>query len=171
PPQASPSGEAADCELGLALRLFDTVLSPQLRAVLPRIDPGEVAAVGPRDAGERAAAGVASLDGQLGALIRPAELTVDRYAAALAGLPPPWWLHHDLDVRGARPLAAVAFPQPGGLAWGQLAGLPATALAADGCAGWSVCVYNPDLDPGHDGADAIISYITQAIIASDQRAR
>jgi arginase len=28
PPQASPSGEAADCELGLALRLFDTVLSP-----------------------------------------------------------------------------------------------------------------------------------------------
>jgi arginase len=90
PPQASPSGEAADCELGLALRLFDTVLSPQLRAVLPRIDPADVAAVGPRDAGELAAAGVASLDGQLGALIRPAELTVDRYAAALAGLPPPW---------------------------------------------------------------------------------
>jgi len=78
PPRASPTGEAADCELGLALRLFDTVLSPQLRAVLPRIDPADVAAVGPRDAGELAAAGVASLDGQLGALIRPAELTVDR---------------------------------------------------------------------------------------------
>jgi arginase len=171
PPQASPSGEAADCELGLALRLFDTVLSPQLRAVLPRIDPADVAAVGPRDAGELAAAGVASLDGQLGALIRPAELTVDRYAAALAGLPPPWWLHTDLDVLATSQLAAVDYPQPGGLTWGQLAGLTATALAADGCAGWSVCIYNPDLDPGHDGADAIISYITQAIIASDQPAR
>jgi len=64
----------------------------------------------------------------------------------------------------------VDYPQPGGLTWGQLAGLTATALAADGCAGWSVCIYNPGLDPGHHGADAIISYITQAIIASDQPA-
>jgi len=48
PPPMSPTGEAADCELGLALRLFDTGLSSQLRAVLPRIDPADVAAVGPR---------------------------------------------------------------------------------------------------------------------------
>jgi arginase len=109
------------------------------------------------------AAGLASLDGQLGALIRPAELTADRYAAALARLPTSWWLHTDLDV-----LAAVDYPQPGGLTWGQIASLTATALAADSCAGWSVCIYNPDLDPGRAGADAIISYITQAITASDQ---
>jgi len=82
-----------------------------------------------------------------------------------------WWLHTDLDVLATGQLAAVDYPQPAGLTWGQLAGLTATALAADGCAGWSVCIYNPDLDPGHDGADAIISYITQAIIASDQPAR
>jgi hypothetical protein len=41
---------------------------------------------------------------------------------------------------------------------------------ADGCAGRSVCIYNPDLDPGHHGADAFISYITQAITASNQLA-
>jgi hypothetical protein len=41
---------------------------------------------------------------------------------------------------------------------------------ADGCAGLSVCIYNPDLDPGHHGADAFISYITQAITASNQLA-
>lgn len=104
PPRASPAGEAADCELGLALRLFDAGLSSQLRAVLPRIDPADVAAVGPCDADELAAAGLASLDGQLGALIRPSELT-DTYAAALIGLPRPWWLHTDLGV-----LAAVDYP-------------------------------------------------------------
>jgi arginase len=170
PPRMSPTGEAADCELGLALRLFDTGLSPQLRAVLPRIDPADVAAVGPRDTAELAAAGVASLDGQLGALIRPPALTTDRYAAALASLPQPWWLHTDLDVLATTELAAVDYPQPSGLTWGQLAGLTATALAADGCAGWSVCIYNPDLDPGRDGADAIVSYITQAITTSNQPA-
>ena len=171
PPRASPTGEAADCELGLALRLFDAGLSPQLRAVLPRLDPADVVAVGPRDAGELAAAGVATLGGRLGALIRPWELTVDRYAAALAGLPPPWWLHTDLDVLATGELAAVDYPQSGGLTWGQLSALTAAALATDGCAGWSVCIYNPDLDPGRDSADAIISYITEAITTTDQPAR
>ena len=171
PPWVSPTGEAADCELGLALGLSGTGLSPQLRAVLPRLDPADVAAVGPRDSGELAAAGVASLDGQLGELIRPAELTADRYAAALARLPPPWWLHTDLDVLATADLAAVDYPQPGGLTWGQLAGLTATALTTGGCAGWSVCIYNPDLDPGRHGADAIVSDITQAITASNQPAR
>src|SRR6516164_4411321 len=171
PPRASPTGEAADCELGLALRLFDAGLSPRLRAVLPRIDPADVAAVGPRDIGELAAAGAASLGGQLGVLIRPWELTADRYGAALAGLPPPWWLHTDLDVLAIGELPAVDYPQPGCLTWGQLAGLTATALATDGCAGWSVCIYSPDLDSGRDGADAIMRYITQAIAASDQAAR
>jgi arginase len=169
PPRASPTGEAADCELGLALGLFDTGLSPQLRAALPSIDPADVAAVGPRDASELAAAGVASLAGQLGALIRPAELTTDRYAAALAGLLPPWWLHTDLDVLATTELAAVDYPQPGGLTWDQLAGLTATALAADGCAGWSVCIYNPDLDPDRNGADNIIAYLTHAITSPDRR--
>jgi hypothetical protein len=73
---------------------------------------------------------VASLDGQVGALIEPAELTADRLAA-----------------------------------------LTATALAADGCAGWSVCIYNPDLDSGRDGADAIVGYITQAMTARNHPAR
>ena len=63
------------------------------------------------------------------------------------------------------------YPQPGGLTWEQLAGLTATALATGGCADWSVCIYNPDLDPIRGGADTISSYITQAITTSDQPAR
>jgi arginase family enzyme len=51
PPRASPTGEAADCELGLALRMFDDALDPRLRAVLPRIRAGNVIAAGPRDGG------------------------------------------------------------------------------------------------------------------------
>ena len=40
PPGASPTGEAADCELGLALRMFDVGLDSRLSAVLPRIRAG-----------------------------------------------------------------------------------------------------------------------------------
>ena len=39
PPQASPTGEAADCELGLALGLFDAELDPRLRGILPGSAP------------------------------------------------------------------------------------------------------------------------------------
>ena len=38
---------------------------------------------------------------------------------------------------------------------------------SQGCAGWSVCIYNPDLDPGRVGADDIISYIIKAIADAD----
>src|SRR5215469_12704471 len=169
PPRASPTGEAADCELGLALRMFDAGLDPRLRAVLPRIRAGNVIAVGPRDADELAAAGVPTLAGRLRALIRPAELAADGGAAAAASLPAPWWLHTDLDVLATTELAAVDYPQPGGLTWQQLGQLTAAALGAPGCAGWSVCIYNPDLDPDLSGADAIIAYLAQVMTVADGR--
>jgi arginase len=169
PPRQSPTGEAADCELGLVLRLFDDDLGPRLRGALPRIRAGNVVAVGPRDAGELASAGVPSLAGRLRALIRPAQLTADGnagyadYKAAVAALPAPWWLHTDLDALATDNFAAVDYPQPGGLTWRQLSQVTSAALAAGGCAGWSVCIYNPDLDPDRRGADAIIGYITSAL--------
>jgi arginase len=168
PPRLSPTGEAADCELGLALRLFDADLAPRLRGVLPRIRARDVVAVGPRDGDELAAAGVPTLAGQLRALIRPAELAASGYSAPVC-LRAPWWLHTDLDVLATSELTAVDYPQPGGLTWSQLSDITSAALAADGCAGWSVCIYNPDLDPGRGGADNIISYITQAITMADHR--
>jgi arginase len=167
-PRLSPTGEAADCELGLALRLFDADLGPRLRGVLPRIRARDVVAVGPRDGDELAAAGVPTLAGQLRALIRPAGLAASGYAAAVC-LRAPWWLHTDLDVLATSELAAVDYPQPGGLTWSQLSDITSAALAAKGCAGWSVCIYNPDLDPGRGGADNIIRYITQAITTADRR--
>ncbi len=166
----SPTGEAADCELGLALRLFDADLDPRLRDGLPRIRAGNVIAVGPRDGDELAAAGVRTLQGQLRALIRPAELATNGCAGAIS-LPAPWWLHTDLDVLATREFSVADYPQPGGLTWQQLSHLTSAALATEGCAGWSVCIYNPDLDPDRRGADDIISYVMQAITGADRRAQ
>ncbi len=109
------------------------------------------------------------LAGQLRALIRPAGFDALKDAAAAALLPAPWWLHTDLDVLASTELAAVDYPQPDGLTWEQLSQITSAALASLGCAGWSVCINNPDLDPGHQGAGHIISYLTKAIAHADGR--
>jgi arginase len=66
PPLASPTGEAADCGLGLALGLFVAVLDPRRRGVLPRIRAADVIAIGPRDHDELAAGGVPALAASCG---------------------------------------------------------------------------------------------------------
>jgi arginase len=170
PPALSPTGEAADCELGLALRLFDDDLDPGLRDALPRIRPDHVVALGPRDGAELEAAGVPTLAGRLRALIGPAHVSVRHAVEAAVALPAPWWLHTDLDVLATAELAAVDYQQPGGLTWQQLGKITDAALAAPGCAGWSVCIYNPDLDPDRHGARAVAGYLSRAISAASTRA-
>lgn len=169
PPDKSPMGEASDSELGLALRMFDRDLDPQLLSVLPRVLPKQVAAIGPRDSEELAQAKVESLAGRLSVLIRPGDGPFDRLLSqarrALAELPRPWWLHVDLDVLASTELTAVDYPQPGGLTWEQLQTLSRMALGTTGCAGWSVCIYNPDLDAERLGARRIIRYMADCVTA------
>ena len=68
------------------------------------------------------------------------------------------------DIVAERPASVRS-----GLTWQQLSQLTSAALATPGCAGWSVCIYNPDLDPGLDGADAIIGYLVKAITGAGPR--
>jgi arginase len=50
---------------------------------------------------------------------------------------------------------------PAGLTWAQLTQVTRTALQAGGCRGWSIGVYNADLDP--DGRDArqVVAYLAE----------
>jgi arginase len=62
-------------------------------------------------------------------------------------------------VLATEALGAVDYRQPGGLDWGQLGELTGAALAVPGCAGWTVAIYNPDLDPGARDAGRIVDYL------------
>ena len=156
PPHESTTGEAADCELGLALGSAPTSLPD-----LGRIEPGLVAVLGARDADELAAAGVPSLRDRVflrtdedlhGRVEEQTEHALDRVGER-------FWLHVDLDVLSTDALAAVDYPQPGGLDWGELATITRRALATGGCAGMSVTIYNPDLDPGQTQAGRIVGFL------------
>jgi arginase len=165
PPHRSLTGEAADCELYLALGLPAEGLPAALAELLPLVAPRQVALIGPRDDAVIARDGVPSLRGtvpmvtDVEVVVRGPAAVAAAAAAEVAATAPAWWLHTDLDVLATDQLAAVDYPQPGGLSWDQLALLTKAALATSGCAGWTVTIYNPDLDPDGRQAGRVVDYL------------
>lgn len=164
PPKTSPTGEAADMEIGLALGVTTATLPGELASLLPLVRPEAVAMLGPRDAEELEHFEVPSLrdavwfrsDDEL--TERDSALALDHVVAAVQR----FWLHVDLDVLATNAMSAVDYPQPGGLSWGRLGEITTRALAHPGCVGWSVVVYNPDLDTDRTDAHRIVHYIEEA---------
>ena len=70
-----------------------------------------------------------------------------------------FWLHVDLDVLSTDAMGAVDYPQAGGLSWEELGEITTRILANPSCAGWSVVIYNPDLDDDRTAAHQIVRYI------------
>jgi arginase len=57
--------------------------------------------------------------------------------------------------------AATDLSMPEGLTWKQLTRITKAALETQGCRGWSIGVYNPDLDPDKRDANQIVTYISE----------
>ena len=170
PPKASPTGEAADMELGLALGRHHDDLPVTLDGEVPRLDPRRIVVVGARDIAEIAEAGVESID-RLVEVIRPDAIS-GAHAAELGaetarrlGAQGPCWCHVDLDVLGTDALGSVDYRQPGGFDWATLTALVRGALGQRSVAGLTVTIYNPDLDPDRSDARRIIKFITDVLAA------
>jgi arginase len=172
-PHRSPTGEAADSEIALALGWAEAPVA--LTPMLPCLSPSALVQLGPRDAEELAQAGQPSIADRVellsgDRLAGPDGLDVGRrMAASLLTRHPHWWLHVDLDVLSTQALAAVDYPQPGGLSWEQLETLTAKLLGLGGCGGLSVSIYNPDLDGGA-AAGRISEYVAGAARALERHA-
>ncbi|HEY8581594.1 MAG TPA: arginase family protein [Capillimicrobium sp.] len=165
PPHASQTGEASDSEVAIALGRVPALPAP-LGEAMPVLDASAIAMIGPRDRDEIEGAGVASLRdevaffadgraalaGHAGEMIAAARGALD--ADAL-------WLHVDLDVLREDALAAVDYPQPGGLPWARLDELAAAAAREPECAGVSVVIYNPELDPDRSGARSVAGFVAR----------
>jgi arginase len=114
-PAESPTGEAADMELGFLLGRH--ALPPGVSA--PVLDPAAVAILGARDGRPLREDGVATLRGVVpfwddAALASDPEGMTRR---ALAAIRQPWWFHVDLDVLSPSPavcgLPAARWPRMG----------------------------------------------------------
>lgn len=168
PAHQSPTGEAADMELGLALGLQ---VPGQLKAAIspaPLVLPSDVCIMGARDKGVLQKTSVRSLDGTVelysdsdllrGDIESLARKTMQR----LAGGTKRTWLHIDLDVLSTDSMPAVDYRQPGGLNWEQLEMIAKTAMSSGKIAGCNVTIYNPDMDPGGRSARRIVEFLGSA---------
>jgi arginase len=148
--RSSPTGEAADMPIGVALGLGP---EPWVDAAGgPSADPAQVIVLGARDP-EEAADIAPLLAGRLSALTvhDPAALRVaglgesGRDAAARLGR---FWIHLDVDALDEVAMPATDYLMPGGLEWDELAALLEPLCVAPSLAGVSLGCLNPEKDPG-----------------------
>jgi arginase len=166
--EQSTTGEAANMEIALLLGMTGKHASLPTWGRLPVLRPEAIVMLGQRDASYRSEIRVASIADRVrirGAdeVRRDPEQIATEAAAHVAGEAAGWWLHVDLDVLDGKEFHACgaagdpAMPQ--GLTWTELSDITRTALKTTGCRGWSIGVYNPDLDPEHRDAQRIVAYL------------
>jgi arginase len=172
PMDASQSGEAANMEIALLLGLTGERAPETLRAWLPALWPPALAMLGQRDDAWRRKLNVPTLAGRVLLRtpdgLRPDPASTAREAAdRVASQVPGWWLHIDLDVLARSEFTACGAPGetllPGGLTWEELTEIVSSVLRTGACRGWSIAVYNPDLDPGQHAAARIVRFVTDVI--------
>jgi arginase len=168
PPDVSPTGEAADMELGLALGMNTNSLSPKLANLLPLVEKKNVCLLGPRDKKTIQDYGVESLMGQtlfyddLSIKNQNLDELIKNQIEKMHDQVNRWWLHVDLDVLNSDSMPAVDYPQPGGINWNTLEKITIPLLSG-ACAGLNVTIYNPDLDPTATYAKQIVRYLENII--------
>jgi arginase len=168
--EASGSGEAANMEIAFLLGLTGHQAPEPLRRRAGALRPEAIAMLGMRDERYRGQIGVATIADRVrlvtadGVQAGPAAAG-EQAATRVAAQAPGWWLHVDLDVLAGDEFSACGAAHdpdmPGGLSWAELTALASSALRAGGCRGWSVGVYNPDLDPGRRAARQVVTFLAE----------
>jgi arginase len=158
-------------EVALLLGQTGQRLPEPLRSRVGLLRPEAIAMLGMRDDLYRREIGVPTIADQV-RLVPAAGLHQDpaeagrRAAGRVASWAPGWWLHIDFDVLDRAEFSACGaageVALPGGLSWAELGALSASALRAGGVRGWSLGVYNPDLDPQRTAAKRIVGFVADA---------
>jgi arginase len=172
PMEASTSGEAANMEVAFLLGLTGEHAPEPLRSRAGVLQPEALVMLGMRDEQYRRETGTASIAGQV-RLLPADQVHADpahagkQAAEQVASQASGWWLHTDLDVLAGDEFSACGAAHdpamPGGLSWAELTTVISTALHVGGCRGWSLGVYNPDLDPDRHSARQIVNFMTRVI--------
>ncbi|HTT55145.1 MAG TPA: arginase family protein [Streptosporangiaceae bacterium] len=160
--QTSDTGEPADMGLSVITGRGPAAWSALIGA--PLVTRPQLVLLGPRDRDEAAGYGSvmpeeAGLDGELSpAILRDRGLAGAGRAARdqLSAAAGRYWVHLDVDVLDELAFPATDYLMPGGLTLAELGELIWPLLASPALAGVSLACYNPQKDPGGQGAAALV---------------
>lgn len=164
----SPSGEAADMPLAVALGLGPKAWGDAVGA--PLLQPQAVALVGFRDLEEARSYGSVTPDGLPGLTaldtdhirrVGPASTAAEARAGVGAG-DRPFFIFVDLDILDESVFPNDA-PVPDGLDWPELHDLLRPLVRDPACLGIAVACYNPERDPGRDSARHIVDLLRDVV--------
>lgn len=152
-------GAAAGMDLALATGRGELLLTrwPGLDGQL--VEDRQVVQFGDRTGGENLADSVLRIGVE--EILDDLHAAVERTLGHLDGRPV--WVHVDLDVLAADVLPAVDSPGSPGLSFAQLSEVLAKLRATDRVVGVDVAIYDPDLDPGHAHAPAIVECLAAGL--------
>jgi arginase len=173
--EASLTGEAANMEVAFLLGLTGERAPLPLAASAGVVRPEAIAMLGMRDHLYRRGIAAPTVSDRV-QVRSAAELHEDPAAAGreaaeqVMSQASGWWLHIDLDVLDRHEFsscgAASDDAMPGGLSWAELTSIVSSAGEVGGARGWSVGVYNPDLDPERRDAGHIVNFIEGVVSGS-----
>lgn len=170
--EATTTGEAANMEIAFLLGLTGKQAPEPLPGRAGVLRPEAIVMLGMRDEQYRSETGTATVAGQI-RLLPADQVHTDpahagkQAAEQVASQASGWWLHTDLDVLAGDEFSACGAAHdpamPGGLSWAELTTVLSSALRVGGCRGWSLGVYNPDLDPDRRSARQVVNLVTHVI--------
>jgi arginase len=163
----SPTGEAADMPVGVALGLGPRAWVEAAGGAT--LGPADTALIGFRDKEESISYGMLQPE-DLNP--EPIQLSVSqvraegpetaskRVADALSARP--FWLHLDVDVLDQDVFAATDYLMSGGMTWEELAATLGPLASSPALAGASIACYNPEKDPGRRCGGALVDALRTA---------
>ncbi len=164
--QTSPTGEAADMPVSVALGLGPAAWVEAAGGA--SVTPERTAIVGFRDRAESIEHGMRQPEELLPPpLLRSAEdlraagpgVAAAEVLAALSAAGR-FWLHLDVDVLDQAVFPATDYLMPGGLDWEELGAVLAPLLSSPALAGASLACYNPEKDPGGACGRALVDALS-----------
>src|SRR5450631_3601192 len=175
PMELSATGEAANMEVAFLLGLTGQRAPEPLRSHAGVLRADAIAMLGMRDGLYRREIAVPTIADRV-RVRTAADLHDDpaeggrQAAGQVTSQAPGWWLHIDLDVLDRHEFSACGAASDdamhGGLSWPELAAIASSALQAGGARGWSLGVYNPDLDPERRAAKRIVNFLADVTSGS-----
>jgi arginase len=169
-PEQSPTGQASDCDLALAIGRGPDLFA-DIDGARPLVRDEDVAVLGPRDASERqefgspdaSATAMLVLELEQLRLMGMVQAAEEAMRHVLKEGVEGFWIHLDADVIDDAVNPAVDYRLPGGLGIEELGQVLRAIASSPGAVGMDVTIYNPALDPGGSAASAIIEAVVTGL--------